>query len=103
MYHRFFKPMYACKLQMHPGMRPGNGNMFFNRAPGAHNMLANAGNCMSGNNSTMMGNAPGNGYFPPVNPGQTDLPSVSPRTEKSNIRKLKYISHTVKAIDFIIR
>ena len=46
------------------------------------------GNGLPGNpGGTMMNGGPGNGYFPPVNPGQTDLPSVSPRTDKSNICK----------------
>ena len=79
---------------MHLGMRPGGGNMFFNRAPGGSGMQnmpmggGSGGSCMPGNNSTMMGNGPGgNGYFPPLNPAQTDLPSVSPRTDKSGICK----------------
>ena len=79
-----------CLLKVHPGMRPGSGNMFFNRSSGLQNMQAlSGGNCMPGNYSTMMNNGPGNGYFPPVNPAQTDLPSVSPRTDKNNIRKIK--------------
>ena len=78
---------------MHPnGMRPQNGNMFFNRANGMQNNMQGmltGGSCGApGNQGTMMnGGGPGNGYFPTVNPGQTDLPSVSPRTDKSNICK----------------
>ena len=73
---------------MHPGLRPNNGNMFFNRGSGMQNMQGmSAGNCMPGNPGTMMNGGPGNGCFPPVNPGQTDLPAVSPRTDKSNICK----------------
>ena len=77
-------------FQMHPGMRPNNGNMFFNRGNGMQNMQGmSGGNCLPGNpGGNMMNGGPGNpGYFPPVNPGQTDLPSVSPRTDKSNICK----------------
>ena len=78
---------------MHPnGMRPQNGNMFFNRTNGMQNNMQGmltGGSCGApGNQGTMMnGGGPGNGYFPTVNPGQTDLPSVSPRTDKSNICK----------------
>ena len=71
-------------------MRPNNGNMFFNRGNGMQNMQGmSGGNCLPGNpGGNMMNGGPGNpGYFPPVNPGQTDLPSVSPRTDKSNICK----------------
>ena len=78
---------------MHPnGMRPQNGNMFFNRTNGMQNNMQGmmtGGSCGApGNQGTMMnGGGPGNGYFPTVNPGQTDLPAVSPRTDKSNICK----------------
>ena len=71
-------------------MRPNNGNMFFNRGNGMQNMQGmSGGNCLPGNpGGNIMNGGPGNpGYFPPVNPGQTDLPSVSPRTDKSNICK----------------
>ena len=74
------------------GMRPQNQNMFFNRTNGMQsNMqgMLTGGSCGApGNQGTMMnGGGPGNGYFPTVNPGQTDLPAVSPRTDKSNICK----------------
>ena len=84
-------------------MRPNNGNMFFNRGNGMQSMQGmSGGNCMPGNpGGSMMNGGPGSsGYFPPVNPGQTDLPSVSPRTDKSNI--CKYTQNVLRFRSYII-
>ncbi len=57
-----------------PGMRPGVPGMYAGRMNG------------QGMHPGMMGQGP-NGPFPPGSVGQSDGPSMSPRTDKTNISK----------------
>ena len=57
-----------------PGMRPGVPGMYPGRMNG------------QGMHPGMMGQGP-NGPFPPGSVGQSDGPSMSPRTDKTNISK----------------
>jgi len=81
---------YMNAGQMHPGMRPG---MFPTRMPGGPAGMSGPGGMGGGPGgpSSQAGFGPnggggGGGYFQPNNtPNQTDMPSGSPRTEKTNI------------------